>query len=71
MSNQIYSAAVNVKLRNFRFDHLPEHLQAVSRPFHDLAVQLADRHPRGGDQVETGLQKLLEAKDCAVRAATE
>jgi len=71
MSNQIYSAAVNVKLRNFRFDHLPPHLQEISKPFRDLAVDIANRHPRGGDQLEIGLQKLLEAKDCVVRAATE
>lgn len=67
----IRNEAVNRALRNFRFSHLPEHLQAVSKPFHDLAVSIADAHPRGGDQVMIGLQKLLEAKDCIVRAATE
>lgn len=66
-----YSSEVAAMLHNFRFGHLPEHLQAVSKPFHDLAVSIADKHPLGGHQVLTGLQKLLEAKDCIVRAATE
>lgn len=63
--------AVDKALHNFRFDHLPPHLQAVSKPFHDLAMSIADAYPLGGDQVMIGLQKLLEAKDCIVRAATE
>ncbi len=66
-----YSDQVAAMLHNFRFGHLPEHLQAVSKPFHDLAISIADRYPLGGHQVMTGLQKLLEAKDCVVRAATE
>lgn len=39
-------------LQFFTYDHLPESLQTVSRPFCELAY----------------LRKLLEAKDCAVRA---
>jgi hypothetical protein len=50
----------------FAFDHLPAHLQAASKPFSDLAYKIAD----GPQNAETtvALRKLLEAKDCAVRA---
>jgi hypothetical protein len=53
-------------LRFFDFTHLPQPLQAVSEPFHDLAHQIAF----GPQNAETtaALRKLLEAKDCAVRA---
>ncbi len=55
----------------FECDHLPEHLQAVSQPFHDLAWNLVIELGDGpsGSELTTALRKLLEAKDCAVRAA--
>jgi len=52
----------------FAFAHLPAHLQPVSRLFHDLAEELLDWLPDGPELTAT-LRKLLEAKDCAVRAA--
>lgn len=55
-------------LRHFRFEHLPEHLQAVSRPVGELANSMIDQLP-DGPELTTGLRKLLEAKDCFVRAA--
>lgn len=63
--------AVAGVLRFFAYDHLPEHLQAISKPFSDLATQVADRSLNGADGPETtvALRKLLEAKDAAVRAA--
>lgn len=59
----------NVKelLRFFRFDHLPPHLQTFSRPFHRLAHDMAEELT--GNELTAGLRKLLEAKDCFVRAA--
>ena len=51
----------------FAFAHLPERLQAVSRPFCELAEWMAENLPRNPEQ-SAGLRKLLEAKDCAVRA---
>lgn len=56
-------------LRFFEFEHLPEPLQAVSRPFHALAHEMAEEHGLEGPELTTGLRKLLEAKDCMVRAA--
>lgn len=71
-------------LRHFRFAHLPPDLAAVSKPFCDLAhaMVLGDNVPEAGTvtiggplhpcaELTAGLRKLLEAKDCAVRAAIE
>ena len=57
----------NYLLQFFKYDHLPEHLQAVSKPFHDLAHILVEKTPSNPEQT-TALRKLLESKDCAVRS---
>ena len=54
-------------LKFFTYKHLPENLQAISKPFCDLAYKMADTLPRNAE-TSTALRKLLEAKDCAVRA---
>jgi hypothetical protein len=54
-------------LRYFEYGHLPERLQDVSRPFAELAQLVAN--DLGGPEATVCLRKLLEAKDCAVRAA--
>lgn len=54
-------------LQFFAFEHLPEHLQGTSREFHRLAHVMVDWLPRNPERT-TALRKLLEAKDCAVRA---
>ena len=51
----------------FAYAHLPEHLQAVSRPFGELAAKIVETLPRNPERT-VALRKLLEAKDCAVRA---
>jgi hypothetical protein len=51
----------------FSYDHLPPHLQAVSKPFGDLAEFLVN-NVFDCPQRDVALQKLLEAKDAAVRA---
>lgn len=56
--------------RYFAYDHLPAHLQEVSKPCHDLAEQMIDLLPDGAE-LTAGLRKLLEAKDCLVRAALD
>lgn len=55
-------------LRFFEYEHLPEHLQIISRPCAVLAAEMAGRLP-DGPELTAGLRKLLEAKDCFVRAA--
>lgn len=68
-------------LKHFRYEHLPPKLQAVSKPFCDLARAVVgdERGMPAGTSIEfplpddderaAGLRKLLEAKDCFVRAA--
>jgi hypothetical protein len=56
-------------LKFFNYDHLPSQLQEISAPFHSLAWLMADRRTTAPTEVAAGLRKLLEAKDCAVRAA--
>ncbi|ELP64170.1 hypothetical protein PV735_05230 [Streptomyces turgidiscabies] len=67
MAVEIHPATARV-LENFRFDHLPAHLQAVSRPFHDLAHQLAETLT--GPEVTKALDELWAAKNWAVVAAS-
>jgi hypothetical protein len=57
-------------LRYFAWEHLPPKLQEVSRPFGELAEHIADSLP-SGPELTAGLRKLLEAKDCTVRAALD
>lgn len=51
----------------FAFDHLPTHLQEVSRPFAEMAARIVSTLPRNPERT-VALRKLLEAKDAAVRA---
>lgn len=51
----------------FAYTHLPQNLQGVSKPFGDLAQHLQDTLPQNPERT-VALRKLLEAKDCAVRA---
>ena len=51
----------------FSYEHLPEHLQVVGRRFWDLARALDEFLPNNVEKT-TALRKLLESKDCAVRA---
>jgi hypothetical protein len=55
-------------LRFFSYEHLPENLQEVSKPLAELAQHVAYNLPDGPEKT-AGLRKLLEAKDCFVRAA--
>ena len=54
-------------LKYFKYDHLPEHLQEVSKLFHELA-SVMDVNIAQNNQKDLGFQKLIEAKDCFVRA---
>lgn len=62
-------------LQFFRYDHLPKQLQAVSKPFRELAYSLVYGDKELGlsesqmnPELEAALRKLLEAKDAAVRS---
>lgn len=66
-------------LQFFVYEHLPPHLQAISKPFGDLArLIVGEGEAQAGTSIEfplarnpertVALRKLLEAKDAAVRA---
>lgn len=54
-------------LQFFAFEHLPAHLRLTSALIAELAVRMVDDLPRNPERT-VGLRKLLEAKDCFVRA---
>ena len=55
-------------LQFFAYEHLPAHLQGISRTFAELASNLVEVLPRNPERT-VALRKLLEAKDAGVRAA--
>lgn len=54
-------------LQFFKYEHLPSVLMSVSKPFAELAHHTVATLPRNPERT-VALRKLLEAKDCAVRA---
>jgi len=60
----------NPIMKYFAFGHLPPKLQAVSRPIGELAEKMNNELPDCPEK-SAGLRKLLEAKDCLVRASLE
>ena len=64
-SFQLYQYPI---LKYFAYKHLPDHLQAINKPYSDLAQDIANNTPDCDEKV-IGLRKLLEAKDCIVRAS--
>lgn len=54
-------------LQFFQYEHLPPHLQEISKPFGDMARFIVETLPSNPERT-AGLRKLLEAKDCIVRA---
>jgi ferritin-like protein len=61
------SPSVDTVLQFFTYEHLPPGLQHVSQQFHDLAQRVVRELPDNRERT-MALRKLLEAKDCAVRA---
>lgn len=57
-------------IKYFAFAHLPAHLQAVSKPIGEVANLFEQQLPEGAEK-SAGMRKLLEAKDCFVRAALD
>jgi len=54
-------------MKYFTYNHLPEKLQDVSKPIFLVAEEMEINLPDGPEK-SAGLRKLLEAKDCFVRA---
>ena len=51
----------------FVYAHLPERLQKVSKPVFELHELMSELLPDNAEK-SAGMRKLLEAKDCFVRA---
>lgn len=60
----------NPIVKYFEYKHLPPHLQAASAPLCELAQAMYANLPESAEK-SAGMRKLLEAKDCFVRAALE
>lgn len=58
-------------LNLFNYDHLPENLQKISKPFRLIAADMQEKYSPKSKQYQYGMQKLLEAKDCFVRCEVE
>ena len=65
--SELHPSVVEV-LKFFVYSHLPAHLQSVSFECWYLAQKMAHSLPQG-PELTVGLRKLLEAKDCFVRAS--
>ncbi len=57
-------------IKYFEYKHLPPKLQEVSKKIADLAFAMEAELPDGPEK-SAGMRKLLEAKDCFVRASLE
>lgn len=54
-------------IKYFQYEHLPPALQEISKPLAELANLMEQTLPDGPEK-SAGMRKLLEAKDCFVRA---
>ena len=54
-------------LQLFRYEHLKQELQEISKPFCELARSMCEILPANAER-SAMLRKLREAKDCAVTA---
>lgn len=62
-------SSVAAIVRFFDYEHLTHgDLREISKRCHDLVVEMVQALP-DGPELTAGLRKLLEAKDCLVRAA--
>ena len=55
----------------FSYSHLSGRLQRISKLCHNLMERLSGEERLAGPEFSAGLRKLLEAKDCFVRASLE
>ncbi|MGW2511262.1 hypothetical protein ACWC0A_17885 [Streptomyces scopuliridis] len=55
-------------VRGLSYEHLPRHLQPLSKPFHDLVEQMLRILP-DDPELTAAIRKIREAKDCCVLLA--
>jgi hypothetical protein len=54
-------------LQFFEYERFPERLQSIIKPFHTLAHEMMQTLPQNRFS-DVAMWKLLEAKDCVVKA---
>lgn len=67
VDNKTIADAAEPMLHFFEYNHLQDDLKPVSKLFSELAYYIVNELPRNPERT-VALRKLLEAKDCAVRA---
>ncbi|MET0416084.1 MAG: hypothetical protein ABW022_08695 [Actinoplanes sp.] len=65
-----HSATMGV-VRYFAWSHLPGRLKEVSQLYCEMMLNLLIEVPKDSPQLTTALNRLLESKDAAVRAALD
>ena len=55
----------------FDYGHLPHDLQLIAMPFASLVEHVLRGNPDDSAELTVALRKILEGKDCAVRAALD
>lgn len=55
-------------IEHFKYQHLPPHLQIHSKPFCEMAFDIARKQPEYHREIEKALDHLMYCKDAAVRA---
>lgn len=68
LAEKLHPSTVQI-LELFEYEHLPSHLQEISKKFHDLAWDLAQQPTDRPAELTVALRKLREAKDSAVTTA--
>jgi len=58
----------NTCMKYFEYEHMNENSQSVCKPIMELAQEMNKNIPDGLEKV-FAMRKLLEAKDCFLRAA--
>lgn len=67
---ELNTVTPNRMMKYFEYAHLPAHLQEVSKVLCESAEHMDKTLPESAEKT-VGLRKLLEAKDCFVRAALD
>jgi hypothetical protein len=68
MTDHTGPAPTEPLMKFFAYGHLKPEFQTISKPFGELAEWIVATLPRNAERT-TALRKLLEAKDCGVRAS--
>lgn len=63
-------ASENPIMKYFAYRHLPDNLRSVSEQVAKLAAHMEETLPPSAEK-SAGMRKLLEAKDCFVRASLD